>query len=52
MAARRVNLSSTSSSQILADLLLDFMNDSVNMPLNEAGSLLISNLFIDNSGYL
>jgi hypothetical protein len=51
MASRRVNLSSANTSQILADSLLDFMNDSFYPHPNEAGSLLISNSSIDNCGY-
>ena len=51
MASRRVNLSSAITIQILADSLLDFMNDSSYTLPNEVGSLLISNLSIDNGGY-
>jgi hypothetical protein len=52
MACRRVNLSSSSTNQILADSLLDFMNDSVKFILpNKAESILISNISIDDSGY-
>ena len=51
MASGRVNLSSTNSSQILADSLIDFTNDFFNMARKETGSLSASNLLIDNSGY-
>ena len=51
MASGRVNLSSTNSSQILADSLIDFTNDFFNMAPKETGSLTTSNLLIDNSGY-
>jgi hypothetical protein len=53
---KRKNLSSTSTSQILADSLLDFINDFVNMLPNdrvtEDTSNLISNLSFDNSACL
>ena len=51
MASGRVNLSSTKSSQILTDSLIDFTNDFLNMARKETGSLSASNLLIDNSGY-
>ena len=52
MENSRVNLSSPNSSQILANSLLDFMNESVKIPTNDVESKVLSSLvFIDESGY-
>ena len=51
MENSRVNLSSPNSSQILANSLLDFMNESVKIPTNDVESKVLSSLvFIDESG--
>jgi hypothetical protein len=52
LESSRVNLSSANSSQILANSLLDFMNESVKIPTNNVESKVLSSLvFIDESGY-
>jgi hypothetical protein len=52
MENSRVNLSSANSSHILANSLLDFMNESVKIPTNDVESKILSSLvFIDESGY-
>ena len=56
MASGHVNLSSGNTSQILADSLINFMNESVNIlpndEVNNDTSNLISNLSFDDNGYL
>ena len=53
---RRVNLSSANSSQILADSLLDFVKDTADMSTNsdesKLPSTLVSNLSINENGYI
>ena len=56
MASSHANLNSGNTSQILADSLINFMNESVNiLPNDEANNVtsnLISNLLFDDKGYL
>ena len=56
MATRRENLSSARTGQILTDSLVTFMNDSINMSIDDEvsknASNFVSKLSIDDNGYL